>query len=57
MGGRSLLRPIVGAAALGSGYVLVDDGGAAFNFSSRPFFGSIPASALTTPIVGIAAIG
>jgi hypothetical protein len=57
LGGSSLLRPIVGGAALGTGYVLVDDGGAAFNFSNRPFFGSVPPGALTTSIVGISAIG
>jgi hypothetical protein len=57
MGGRPLVRPIVGASALGTGYVLVDNGGGVFDFSEKPFFGALPAAALTSPIGGVAAIG
>jgi hypothetical protein len=57
MGGRPLTRPIVGAAAYGAGYVLVDNAGAAFDFSAQPFFGSLLPNALTTPIAGVAATG
>jgi hypothetical protein len=42
---------------LGTGYVLVDNGGGVFDFSEKPFFGALPAAALTSPIGGVAAIG
>lgn len=57
MGGRPLVRPIVGASAYGTGYALIDNAGGVFDFSENPFFGSLPATALTSPIAGIAATG
>jgi hypothetical protein len=57
MGGRRLVRPIVGVSAYGTGYALIDNAGGVFDFSENPFFGSLPAGALTSPLAGIAAIG
>lgn len=58
MGGRSLTDPIVGAAAYGNGYVLVNYAGDVFNFSTQPFFGWSATNALTPPpIAGVAATG
>src|SRR6185312_4271026 len=53
-GGRVLAAPIVGMAASDGGYWLVASDGGIFTFGSAGFRGSTGASALTTPIVGMA---
>jgi hypothetical protein len=58
LGGRAVSSPIVGAAAYGNGYVLINVDGDAFNFSAQPFFGWGATNALTLPpIAGVTAIG
>ncbi len=57
MGGRALVRPIVGMAATpdGNGYWMVASDGGIFSFGDAHFYGSTGGRVLARPIVGMAA--
>jgi hypothetical protein len=57
MGGRPLVKPVVGMAATsdGGGYWLVASDGGIFSFGDAGFFGSMGGRPLAKPMVGIAA--
>src|SRR3712207_8932665 len=41
MGGKPLNRPVVGMVRFGNGYLMAASDGGIFNFSNRPFLGSL----------------
>ena len=55
MAGKPLNKPIVGAVAFGTGYLMVAADGGIFNFSNKPFYGSLGANPPSVPIVSVAA--
>jgi hypothetical protein len=54
MGGRRLNRPVVGMVRYGNGYLMVGSDGGIFDFSDKPFLGSLAGRALPAPIVSVA---
>jgi hypothetical protein len=56
LGGVRLNRPVAGMVAFGDGYVMVGEDGGVFNFSDRPFSGSLGAHPPARPVVAIAAM-
>jgi hypothetical protein len=56
MGATRLNKPVSGMVRYGDGYLMVAEDGGVFNFSSRPFSGSLGAHPPATPIVAIAAL-
>jgi len=57
MGGRALNRPVTGMVRFADGYLMVGEDGGIFNFSSKPFLGSLGANPPARPIVSVAALG
>ena len=57
MGGKKLNRPVTGMVRYADGYLMVGEDGGIFNFSSRPFLGSLGATPPARPIVSVAALG
>lgn len=57
MGGQRLNQPVIGMVPYGDGYVLVARDGGVFNFSSKPFHGSLGDRPPASPVVGIATVG
>jgi len=57
MGGRALNRPVRGMVRFGDGYVMVAEDGGIFDFSDRPFSGSLGARPPASPVVAVAALG
>jgi hypothetical protein len=57
MGGAKLNRPIVGMVSFGNGYLMVAADGGIFDFSTKPFLGSLGGSPPAIPIVSVAAVG
>ena len=57
MSGTRLNKPIVGMVAFGNGYLMVAADGGIFNFSNKPFYGSLGAHPPSIPIVAVAAFG
>jgi hypothetical protein len=57
MGGKPLNKPVVGMVSFGNGYLIVGADGGIFNFSNRPFYGSLGADPPAIPIVAVAAYG
>jgi hypothetical protein len=57
MAGKALNKPIVGMVAFGNGYLMVASDGGIFNFSNKPFFGSLGGHPPALPIVAVAAFG
>jgi hypothetical protein len=57
MGGVHLNRPVVGMVAFGNGYLMVGSDGGIFNFSNKPFLGSLGDRPPAAPIVSVAAFG
>ena len=55
MGGTRLNQPVIGMVAFGAGYLMVASDGGIFNFSDKPFFGSLGANPPPAPIVSVAA--
>ncbi len=55
--GQSLNQPITGMVAFGNGYLMVAEDGGIFNFSDKPFFGSLGNDPPDRPIVSVAAHG
>jgi autotransporter-associated beta strand protein len=56
MGGKSLNQAVIGMVAYADGYLMVASDGGIFNFSSKPFQGSLGGQAIPAPIVGVAAL-
>ncbi len=54
MGGTNLNRPVTGMVAFGNAYLMVGEDGGIFNFSDRPFYGSLGANPPKSPIVSVA---
>jgi hypothetical protein len=54
MGGTPLNRPITGMVRFGNGYVMVGTDGGIFDFSDRPFLGSLGDNPPVHPIVAVA---
>lgn len=55
MGGRRLNKPVVGVVGYGNGYLMVGSDGGVFNFSDKPFLGSLAGHPPAYPIVTIVA--
>jgi hypothetical protein len=56
MGDRKLAKPVTGMVPYGDGYMMVGEDGGIFNFSNKPFDGSLGAAPPSKPIVSVAAI-
>ena len=56
MGDRKLAKPVTGMVPYGNGYMMVGEDGGIFNFSDRPFDGSLGATPPSRPIVSVAAL-
>jgi hypothetical protein len=56
MGDRKLAKPVTGMVPYGSGYMMVGEDGGIFNFSDRPFDGSLGATPPSRPIVSVSAL-
>ncbi len=54
MGGTQLNRPVTGMVPNGNGYLMVGEDGGIFNFSDKPFFGSLGANPPASRIVSVA---
>jgi hypothetical protein len=54
MGNVKLNRPVTGMVRFGDGYVMVGEDGGIFNFSDRPFSGSLGGRPPAAPIVAVA---
>jgi hypothetical protein len=57
MAGKHLNKPVVGMVSFGNGYLMVAADGGIFNFSSKPFYGSLGGNPPSLPIVAVAAYG
>jgi trimeric autotransporter adhesin len=57
MGGKPLNKPVTGMVRFADGYLMVGEDGGIFNFSSKPFLGSLGATPPARPIVSVAALG
>ena len=44
-----------GLVAYGNGYLMVASDGGVFDFSNKPFVGSLGSNPLSSPVIGIAA--
>ncbi|MGH9008724.1 MAG: glycoside hydrolase family 26 protein, partial [Acidimicrobiia bacterium] len=56
MGDRKLAKPVTGMVPFGDGYMMVGEDGGIFNFSNKPFAGSLGANPPSRPIVAVAAL-
>ena len=56
MGDRKLAKPVTGMVPYGDGYMMVGEDGGIFNFSNKPFSGSLGANPPGRPIVAVAAV-
>jgi hypothetical protein len=57
MGGTKLNRPVTGMVRFADGYLMVGEDGGIFDFSVKPFLGSLGANPPAHPIVSVAALG
>jgi hypothetical protein len=55
MGGTPLNKPVTGMVRFGNGYLMVGEDGGIFNFSNKPFLGSLGSKPPDSPIVSVAA--
>ena len=55
MGAAKLNKPVNGLVAFGNGYLMVASDGGVFDFSNKPFFGSLAGNPPSAPIIGITA--
>ena len=55
MGGKPLNKAVVGMVGYADGYLMVASDGGIFDFSTRPFLGSLGANAPNLPITSVAA--
>jgi hypothetical protein len=56
MGGKPLNKPVTGMVRFADGYLMVGEDGGIFNFSSKPFSGSLGGNPPSRPIVAVAAL-
>jgi hypothetical protein len=56
MGSHRLNRPVSGMVPFGNGYLMVGEDGGIFNFSDRPFLGSLGATPPARPVVAVAVL-
>ncbi|MGH9034402.1 MAG: hypothetical protein ACRD0O_01445, partial [Acidimicrobiia bacterium] len=56
LGGIKLNKPVTGMVPFGNGYLMVGQDGGIFNFSDRPFHGSLGADPPSDPITSVAAL-
>jgi hypothetical protein len=56
MGDRKLSKPVTGMVPYGNGYMMVGEDGGIFNFSDKPFDGSLGSTALSHPIVSVSVL-
>jgi hypothetical protein len=56
MGDRRLSKPITGMVPYGDGYMMVGEDGGIFNFSNRPFDGSLGSAPPARPIVSVSVL-
>jgi ribosomal protein L24E len=56
MGDRKLAKPVTGMVPYGDGYMMVGEDGGIFNFSNKPFDGSLGGSPPSRPIVSVSAL-
>jgi hypothetical protein len=54
MGATKLNKPVTGMVAFGDAYLMVGEDGGIFNFSDRPFYGSLGGNPPASPIVSVA---
>ena len=54
MGSTKLNKPVTGMVAFGDAYLMVGEDGGIFNFSDRPFYGSLGGNPPPSPIVSVA---
>ena len=54
--GQSLNRPITGMVAFGDGYLVVAEDGGIFDFSDRPFLGSLGDLPPLRPVTSVAPV-
>jgi hypothetical protein len=54
MGSHRLNRPVSGMVPFGNGYLMVGEDGGIFNFSDRPFLGSLGAAPPARPVTAVA---
>jgi 3-phytase len=57
MGGAKLNRPVTGMVPFGNAYLMVGEDGGIFNFSDRPFSGSLGSAPPADPITSVAVLG
>jgi trimeric autotransporter adhesin len=57
MGGTKLNKPVTGMVRFADGYLMVGEDGGIFDFSTKPFLGSLGANPPAHPIVSVAALG
>jgi hypothetical protein len=57
MGGKPLNKPVTGMVRFGNGYLMVGTDGGIFNFSEKPFLGSLGANPPPHAIVSVASRG
>jgi hypothetical protein len=57
MGSKKLNRPVTGMVRFADGYLMVGEDGGIFNFSTKPFLGSLGNNPPARPIVSVAALG
>jgi hypothetical protein len=55
MGSTQLNRAVDGLVAFGNGYLMAASDGGIFDFSDQPFLGGLAGTALSAPIIGLAA--
>jgi ribosomal protein L24E len=56
LGSTKLNKPITGMVPYGDGYMMVGEDGGIFNFSNKPFDGSLGASPPARPIVSVSVL-
>jgi hypothetical protein len=56
MGGTKLAKPVTGMVPYGNGYMMVGEDGGIFNFSDKPFDGSLGSTPPSKPITSVAAL-
>jgi hypothetical protein len=56
MGAKALNKPVVGMVGYADGYLMVGSDGGIFDFSAKPFLGSLGANPPSLPITAVAAL-
>ena len=56
MGAVKLNKPVTGMVRYGDGYLMVGEDGGIFNFSDKPFLGSLGDNPPARPIISVAVL-